>query len=203
MVCWIGAGCHAVDRLADLDACRRLGTHNVLFPGESGVCGDDHGKKVLACLAASWRGYMIGTAPEAAYYLIKSEDSDSEYPIEEDYWIAAVEYADSIGVDVISSSLGYFSFDDATLSYGVEDLDGKTALITQAAELDAEKGLLIFCSAGNEGNSAWEKITFPADAPSICSVGAICTDKQRSPFSPKGYVSAGRVHPDLVALGTG
>lgn len=201
----IDAGFKHVDRMAVFDSLRLLGTHNVLSPGKSVFAGDDHGTKVLSCLAANLPGVMIGTAPEASYLLLKSEDSDSEYPVEEDYWIAAVEYADSVGVDIISSSLGYFEFDAKELSYKLSDLDGQTALISRAATLAAERGILLFCSAGNEGNhwSGWGKITFPADAKGICTVGAVDEKKRISDFSSVGYAADGRVKPDVVALGTG
>ena len=113
----IDAGFMNADRVSAFDSLRLLGTHNVVFPGKSVFVGDDHGTKVLSCLAADIPGVMVGTAPKASYLLLKSEDSDSEYPVEEDYWTAAVEYADSAGVDVISSSLGYFAFDTDELSY--------------------------------------------------------------------------------------
>ncbi len=199
----IDAGFDAVDKIPAFDSTIIVDTHNVLNPGETVYSDDDHGTKVLACLAANNPGMMVGTAPEASYYLIKSEDCDTEYPIEEDYWTAAVEYADSIGVDVISSSLGYFTFDDDSLSYSISDLDGKTSMISQAADCVAAKGILVFCSAGNEGNSDWEQITFPADAAGICTVGAVSEDKKRSIFSSKGYTADGRIKPDLVALGSG
>lgn len=199
----IDAGFRNVDRIAAFDSLRLLGTHNVVFPNNSVFIGDDHGTKVLSCLAANIPGVMIGTAPDASYLLIKSEDGDSEYPIEEDYWTAAVEYADSVGVDVISSSLGYFSFDAKELSYDRQALDGKTSLISRAAHTAAEKGILIFSSAGNEGNSEWGKITFPADASGIFTVGAIDMDEKKSLFSSIGYTADGRVKPDAVALGSG
>lgn len=199
----IDAGFQNADRIAAFDSLHLLGTHNVVFPGHSVFVGDDHGTKVLSCLAANIPGVMVGTAPQASYFLIKSEESDSEFPIEEDYWTAAVEYADSVGVDVISSSLGYFSFDADELSYKHSDLNGKTAFISRAADFAANKGLLIFCSAGNEGSGNWEKITFPADAANIFTVGAICEDKRKSSFSSTGYTADGRIKPDAVALGSG
>lgn len=199
----IDAGFMNVDRLSAFDSLRLIGTHNVVFPGKSVFVGDDHGTKVLSCLAADIPGVMVGTAPKASYLLIKSKDSDSEYPIEEDYWAAAVEYADSAGVDVISSSLGYFAFDTDELSYDLDALDGKTAMISRAADLAAGKGMLVFCSAGNEGNGDWKKITFPSDAADIFTVGAITEDKKKSVFSSVGFTADGRVKPDAVALGTG
>ena len=199
----IDAGFRHVNRMKVFDSLQLLGTYNVVFPGKSVFGDDEHGTKVLSCLAANLPGVMVGTAPEASYLLLKSEDSHSEYPIEEDYWTAAVEYADSVGVDVISSSLGYFEFDAQELSYRQTDLNGQTALISRAAKMVAERGILLFCSAGNEGNSSWEKITFPADAEQVCTVGAIDKKKKKSVFSSTGLTADGRIKPDVVALGTG
>lgn len=199
----IDAGFMHVDRLAVFDSLKIVGTHNVVFPGESVFIGDDHGTKVLSCLAADMPGIMIGTAPQASYWLIKSEDSRSEFPIEEDYWTAAVEFADSAGVDVVSSSLGYFTFDVEGLGYSVEALDGQTALISRAAQLAAEKGILLFSSAGNEGSGVWGKITFPGDARDILTVGAVDDEKRKSSFSSVGLTADYRVKPDVVALGSG
>ena len=199
----IDAGFLNVDRISAFSSLQLLGIYNVVFPGKNVFCDDDHGTKVLSCMAANLPGIMIGTAPEASYLLIKSEDVRSEYPIEEDYWAAALEYADSVGVDIITSSLGYFRFDTPQMVYAPENLDGKTAFITQVAEKAAEKGLLLFCSAGNEGNHNWEKITFPGDAPNVLTVGAITADKERSSFSSTGLTADYRVKPDIVALGTG
>lgn len=199
----IDAGFMNVDRIEAFDSVKIKGTHNFVFPGKSVYYWDDHGTKVLSCLAAQLPYVMIGTAPQAEYWLLKSEDSRSEFPVEEDYWVAAVEYADSVGVDVITSSLGYFSFDNEQMEYGKDALNGKTALISQAANMAANKGILLFCSAGNEGNGDWEKITFPADASAIVTVGAITEDKHRSTFSSKGFTSDLRIKPDVVALGSG
>jgi subtilisin family serine protease len=198
----IDAGFMNVDRMTVFDSLHLLGTHNVVFPGESVFHDDDHGAKVLSCLAANAPGVMIGTAPEASYWLIKSEDNRSEYPIEEDYWTAAVEFADSVGVEVISSSLGYFSFDEKTLSYQPSMLDGKTSQISRAAGKAADKGILVFVSAGNEGNGSWEKLTFPSDVKHVLTVGSITENKERSVFSSTGFITDTRVKPDVVALGT-
>lgn len=199
----IDAGFMNVDQIAAFDSLKLKGTRNFVFPDQSVYWGDDHGTKVLSCMAANLPGVMVGTAPEAEYWLLKSEDSRSEFPVEEDYWVAAVEFADSVGVDVITSSLGYFSFDNETLEYGKNALDGKTALISKAACMAAQKGILLFSSAGNEGSGKWEKITFPADAFSIVTVGAITERKHRSIFSSKGFTADLRIKPDVVALGSG
>jgi subtilisin family serine protease len=199
----IDAGFQNADKIKAFEHLNLLGTKNFVISDESVFEGDDHGTKVLSCLAANAQGLMIGTAPDAAYWLIKSEDSRSEYPVEEDYWAAAVEFADSVGVDVISSSLGYFAYDAEEMDYPQDALDGNTALISRIARTASEKGILLFCSAGNEGNGRWEKITFPSDAPGILTVGSITSDKKRSVFSSVGFTSDYRVKPDIVALGTG
>ncbi|MCC8132203.1 MAG: S8 family serine peptidase [Tannerellaceae bacterium] len=192
-----------VDRISAFDLLRLIGTHNMVFPDKTVFEGDGHGTKVLACMAANLPGVMVGTAPDASYLLIKSEDGRTEYPIEEDYWAAAVEYADSVGVDVISSSLGYFHFDEEAMNYDPEDLDGKTSFISRAAQMAAEKGILIVISAGNEGNSPWGKITFPSDATDILTVGSITENKEKSTFSSVGFTADYRIKPDVVALGSG
>ena len=199
----IDAGFLNVDRISAFTHMQLIGTHNVVFPGHSVFCNDDHGTKVLSCIAANLEGWMIGTAPEASYLLIKSEDIRTEFPIEEDFWAAAMEYADSVGIDVVTSSLGYHLFDDSTKNYSLSDLDGRTAFVTQVAEIAAEKGMLLFCSAGNEGSKAWGKITFPADASNVLTVGSITTDYERSTFSSTGFTTDFRVKPDVVALGSG
>jgi subtilisin family serine protease len=198
----IDAGFMNVNRIEVFSSLRVIGVKNVTFPNNSFYCDDEHGTKVLSCLAANKRGVLIGTAPEADYLLIKSEDTRGEYPIEEDFWVAAVEYADSFGIDVISSSLGYYVFDEVVSSYSPADLNGRTALTSKAAEIVAKKGILLISSAGNEGNSNWGKIIFPADTDSILTVGSITADKQRSSFSSIGLTSDFRIKPDVVALGS-
>lgn len=198
----IDAGFMNVNKISAFQSLNIIGTHNVVCPGESVFNSDEHGTKALSCLAADLPGLMIGTAPEASYWLIKSEDGRSEYPIEEDYWTAAVEFADSAGVKVITSSLGYFIFDDESLNYDPSMLDGKTAMISRAADIAAEKGILLFISAGNEGANDWRKITFPSDAKNVLTVGAITDQKVKSTFSSVGFTEDARVKPDLVALGT-
>lgn len=196
------AGFTNVDRMDAFSSLRLAGTKNFVSPGESIFQGDDHGTKVLSCLAACAPGIMVGTAPQASYWLLKTEDNRSEFPIEEDYWVSAIEFADSAGVDIIASSLGYFSFDVEAMNYSAELLDGKTAFISRAAHIAAEKGILVVSSAGNEGNNDWEKITFPSDAAHILTVGAITEDRKRSSFSSIGFTADYRVKPDIVALGT-
>ncbi len=198
----IDAGFMNVDRISAFKSLNILGTKNMVCPEESVFTADDHGTKVLSCLAADIPGVIVGTAPEASYWLIKSEDNSSEYPIEEDYWTAAVEFADSVGVKAISSSLGYFIFDDESLNYETTALDGKTSMISRAAEMAASKGILLFISAGNEGKGNWGKITFPSDAENVVTIGAVNDELKKSSFSSVGFTEDARVKPDVVALGS-
>jgi subtilisin family serine protease len=163
----------------------------------------DHGSRVLSVLASNLEGQLVGSAPKAKYFLYKTEDVRSEMPIEEALWLIAAERADSIGVDIIQSSLGYYDFDDPAFNYKHEDLDGRTALISRAADWAAERGILVVTSAGNEGNLAWRKITFPADARNVLAVGAVNVLNDLAGFSSRGYSADGRVKPDLVAMGSG
>ncbi|MDR1357695.1 MAG: S8 family serine peptidase [Tannerellaceae bacterium] len=198
----IDAGFTNADRMAVFKHMNLAGTHNVVYPGESVFCDDDHGTKVLSCLAANAPGIMVGTAPDASYLLIKSEDNRSEYPIEEDYWTAAVEFADSAGVSVISSSLGYFVFDEKEFNYLPSMLDGQTAFVSRAADKAAGKGILLLVSSGNEGGGEWEKLTFPADAKRVLTVGSVTQGKDKSVFSSIGPAAGGRIKPDIMAMGT-
>ena len=198
----IDAGFMNVDRIDAYASMMLLGTHNVTFPARSVYCEDNHGTKVLSCIAADLKGVMVGTAPEASYLLIKSEDIRGEYPIEEDFWAAAVEYADSVGIDVITCSLGYNKFDSIPDYYTKDDLNGQTAFVSQVATIAAQKGILVVSSAGNEGNNEWERITFPADAQDVLTVGSVTSEKERSPFSSVGMTSDYRIKPDVVALGS-
>jgi subtilisin family serine protease len=198
----IDAGFMNADRIDAFSSMNLLGVLNVTFPGRSVFCDDDHGTKVLSCMAANLPGVMTGTAPDASFLLIKSEDTRGENPIEEDLWAAAVEYADSVGVDIISTSLGYFRYDNTVDYYSRSDLDGETAFVSRVAGMAAKKGLLIVCSAGNEGYGEWEKITFPADVQDVLTVGSITPGKEKSSFSSIGMTADYRIKPDVVALGT-
>jgi subtilisin family serine protease len=144
---------------------------------------------------------MVGSAPEASYYLLRSEDSKSEFPVEEDYWVRAIEYADSIGLDIINTSLGYSHFDDKALSYTHNDLNGEVSIMSRAADLAFEKGMIVIVSAGNEGEDEWQKSTPPADAKNVIAVGAVSTDSVIAPFSSHGFMADGRIKPDLVSVG--
>jgi subtilisin family serine protease len=163
----------------------------------------DHGTQVLSCMLSDKPGELVGVAPEADYYLLRTEIDAIEYPVEEDYWVAAMEYADSLGADIATSSLGYSEFNDPSMNHTHNQLDGKSIPISIAAGLAASRGMLLFNSAGNEGNKAWKKIIFPGDARDMFTVGAITEDSTRSSFSSVGFTADGRVKPDLTAMGTG
>lgn len=162
---------------------------------------NSHGTAVLSVLAGKLTGQIEGTAPGADYILLKTEDVASEFPCEEDFWAAGAEYADSSGADIISSSLGYFTFDDPSLNYKLSDLDGKTAFVTRIADIAASKGILVVNSAGNERNQVWEKIIFPADGDSVVAAGAVDGNNIIADFSSAGPSADGRIKPDNVTMG--
>ena len=160
-----------------------------------------HGTSVLGTMAAWWPDSLIGTAPDATYVLYRTEDAYSEYLIEEDYWVVAAEHADSLGVDLMNTSLGYSLFDDPEMNHSWDDLDGQTTHIARGMSLAASKGILCVTSAGNSGNSAWHRITTPADAHDILAVGAVDANGTHASFSGFGPSADGRVKPEVMALG--
>ena len=162
----------------------------------------DHGTKVLSAMATCEPEVLIGTAPEARYWLLRCEDQQSEQPVDEDYWAMAAEFADSIGADIISSSLGYNDYDNNPDYYHQRDLDGHTSFISRTASMLARKGIILVNSAGNSGMGPWKKIVFPADADDIITVGALNPEKKNAPFSGVGPTQDGRVKPDVMALGS-
>lgn len=173
------------------------------FPhGTMTHAGETHGTEVLSCMAGNNPSSYVGTAPDAKYILIVTEDVDSEYPIEEDYWVAGVELADSIGVDIVNTSLAYNTFDDSTMDYTHDDLDGQTAFSSRAANIAFQKGLLIVIAAGNEYNHEWQKIAVPSDAEGVITVGSVTPTGSHSPFSSCGYTADNRVKPDVMAMGS-
>lgn len=161
----------------------------------------DHGTMVLSTMATNIPHIYIGTAPEASYLLVRSETGATESMAEEDFWAAAAEYADSVGVDLINSSLGYNTYDDKKSSHVYADLDGKTSLISCSASMLADKGIVLVNSAGNSGNGTWKKIGVPADACNILAVGAVTKNKVNTVFSSVGPSADGRVKPDIMACG--
>lgn len=161
-----------------------------------------HGTQVLSTIAANLPSRMTGSAPHASFVLARTENSSSETRQEEYNFVEAIEWADSIGVDIIHASLGYTTFDSKEESYTYEDLDGNTAIITRAVDMAASKGILITVAAGNEGSNRWKYISVPCDADSVLCIGSVDRFQQKSSFSSIGPTSDGRIKPDVVALGT-
>ena len=169
---------------------------------ESSVAEDySHGMSCLSTIAANLPGQFVGMAPKAGFYLYRTEDVSSEYPIEEHNWVCAAERADSAGADVISSSLGYTTFDDPSLSHTYADLNGHTTMAAIGAGLAAKKGMLVFIGAGNEGSTSWHYLMTPADADSVLTVGAVGVDSIRGNFSSYGPTADGRIKPDIMSAG--
>jgi serine protease AprX len=160
-----------------------------------------HGMNVLSCMGGNYSGSIIGTAPKASYWLIRTEDAGSESKQEEINWMVGAEFADSVGADIINSSLGYNKFDDTTTNYTFADMDGNTAISTKAADWAAATGMFVVCSAGNSGGPPWYKITAPSDADSVLTVGAVDGSGTITSFSGRGPTSDGRIKPNTVAQG--
>lgn len=174
------------------------------FVSRNASVADDnsHGMMCLSTIAANIPGQFVGKAPGAAFHLFRTEDVSSEYPIEEFNWACGAERADSIGADVISSSLGYgYEFNSPVADYPYSDLDGNTTISARAADIAAAKGLLVFNSAGNSGNDYWKRITTPADGDSVVAVGAVNIDGVVGTFSSYGPSADGRVKPDMASVG--
>ncbi len=187
---------------ADLRKSGRLLTHYDFVNREANVFNEGtHGLRVFSVMAANWAGRFRGTAPLARYDLFHTEDGRIESRIEEDYWAAAAQWADSVGASLIQSSLVYNTFDDPTTNYRRQDLDGKTATITRAAQRAASRGLLVVNSAGNEARAPWHYILPPADGDSVLAVGSVDGLGQPSRFSSVGPTYDGRIKPDVAAPG--
>lgn len=199
----IDAGFHNVDKIEAMKNINILGTRDFVNPEADIYAESSHGMSVLSCMAMNQPNVMIGTAPEASYWLLRSEDEYSENLVEQDYWAAAIEFADSVGVDLVNTSLGYYSFDDPAKNYRYRDLNGHYALMSREAAKAADKGIVVVCSAGNSGSGSWKKITPPGDAENVITVGAVNKSGVLAPFSSVGNTADGRVKPDVVAVGLG
>lgn len=173
------------------------------FVNNNGTFYDDnsHGTFVLSHIASNISGQLVGTAPHASFYLYRTENASTESLQEEYNWSVASERADSIGVDLITSSLGYNTFDNSATNHTYADMDGNTTPITIAADIAAHAGILVLISAGNEGGGSWHNITAPADADSVLTVGAVNPTGSIAGFSGRGPSSDGRIKPTLCAQG--
>lgn len=191
------------DTLSALEAARSRGWEWYDFTDDSYAFFSDistHGTVCLALIAAQRPDYQ-GAAPEASFYLFRTEENDTESPKEMDNWVAAVEAADSIGIHILSSSLGYMVFDDSRFDLDYSDMDGRTTRAARAATTAARKGMLLVTAAGNEGNNYWHYISTPADADSTLTVGAVDANGNCASFSSFGPAADGRIKPEVCAMG--
>jgi subtilisin family serine protease len=181
---------------------RIVGQLNVVRPWIKEVFRDhEHGTQVASLILANQAGTLVAGAHQAQVIFAITEDVATEYPIEELNWVRAAEYADSLGVDIINSSLGYLDFDEPSLTYTTAQLDGKTTYVTRGATLAAKRGILVVNSVGNYGSAGSSSLVAPADAQGILAVGSVNASSVVSTFSSRGPTADGRIKPELVAFG--
>lgn len=197
----IDGGFTNADILPVLKNTKVLGTKDFVHRRNDFYNTGSHGMMVLSCMGTDVPGTIVGTAPDASYWLLLSEDGESEQLVEEDNWCAAIEFADSVGADVVNTSLGYANFDAPEDCVKYWQLDGYTENISRSASLCAKKGMVLVCSAGNAGDEQWKLITPPADAKDVLTVGAVTFNNINTNFSSIGFTTDGRIKPDVVALG--
>ncbi len=198
----IDGGFHNVDTLHSFKHTQIYAAYDFATQGANDVYEEsDHGMHVLSCLGANEPYHMVGSAPDASYYLLRSENDYSEQLVEQDYFCTAIEYADSVGVQLVNCSLGYYDFDIKQDRFKLRHLNGQHALISRQCSHAASRGMLVVCSAGNSGSKSWKKITPPADAFDILTVGAVDKDGVLAKFSSIGNTADGRIKPDVVAMG--
>lgn len=207
---WIAVMDGGFPNVDQLGAFQRLRTNNDLLGGYDFVdrttdiyrsSGDGHGTNVLSDIAGFIQDEFVGTAPDAGFFLFRTEESAQETPVEESYWVEAAERADSLGVDLINTSLGYSTFDNPAYSYTPADMDGQTTFISKGANIATEKGMLVVVSAGNSGTSStWNIVSAPSDA-NVFTVGAVNAAGNHASFSSRGPNADGIIKPDGMALG--
>lgn len=181
---------------------RLLGTKDIILPGNNVFREHTHGAQVLSTIAGNIDGQYLGTAPKASFWLIRTEYDPTEYLSETDFWVSGIEFADSAGVDVINSSLGYTTFNDPVMNYTYNDMNGKVSRASRAATMAAEKGIIVCNSAGNDGGRSWNYIGAPADADKIFTVGSVTSANLPSSFSSFGPSADQRIKPDVCAMGS-
>lgn len=204
MIAVIDGGFKNVDKIPAFQKANIQGFRDFVQPNSPNIFAEtDHGTKVLSAMALNAPYCYIGTAPNASYWLLRSEDQQTEQEVEEDYWTMAAEFADSLGCELVNSSLGYNEYDLSESSYKQWQLDGHTAFISRSASMMAQKGMILINSAGNSGMGTWKKIGVPGDADHILTIGAILADEPHkiAPFSSVGPSQDQRVKPDVVAIG--
>ena len=186
-----------------IDDGRLLGTYNFVDKNTNVWHSSTHGTNVWGLMGGNVPDTYVGTAPMATYFLCMTEDVDSENVIEEYNWVSAMELLDSLGVDVVNTSLGYITFDMPQWDHTYIDLDGKTAVITIGSEIACSRGILCVSSAGNEGGTSFPYISVPADGEQTFTIGAVGANGQRAYFSSIGPTYDGRIKPDVMAHGYG
>ena len=201
----LDAGFPEVDNISAFDYIRNNGQikggYNFVDDNDSFYIRGDHGTMVLSTIGGYVENQFVGTAIDADFYLFITEDVNHEMPDEEAFWIEAAERADSLGVDVINTSLGYSEFDDSRYDYTYEDMNGETAFISRGAQIATEKGVMVVVSAGNSGTDSWHYITTPADAKDVFTIGAVDVDGNSAGFSSYGPSADGRIKPDVDSRG--
>lgn len=180
---------------------RILGTKDFINPGSNIYQEDSHGMMVLSTMGGYIAGQLIGSAPRAKYWLVRTENASVEQIYEEYAWAAGAEFADSVGADIINTSLGYTYFDEGAQDHAYSDLNGSKTPITMAANIAASKGMVVVVSAGNEGDKSWHYISAPADSPNVLTVGAVDQYRNKAAFSSFGPTADGRIKPDVCAMG--
>ena len=181
---------------------RFLGVREFVYGVSTVYSQSTHGTSCLSTMAAYVPNTMVGTAPKASYYIIHTEDGGSENIVEEYHWVSGAEYADSLGVDVCSTSLGYNGFDMPQWDHPFAHFDGHTAPMTIGAEIAASRGMICINAAGNNGGGTCT-LGIPGDAEHILTIGAVNSNGNRADFSSVGPTYDGRIKPDVMALGEG
>jgi hypothetical protein len=178
-----------------------LGGYNFVDRSTNYYAMNSHGTQVLSTMGGYVDNQLVGTAPDASYYLFVTEDSTSENPVEESLWVEAAELADKLGADIINSSLGYFGYDNSNYSYTYTNMDGNTAFSSRGANIAFSRGMIVVVSAGNSGNTANPNISAPSDAIYALAVGAVNSTRNYASFSSIGPSFDGRIKPDVMAQG--
>ena len=201
----LDAGFQSVDNLYAFDSLWQnnqiLGTKDFVDQGGNVFIGHVHGMMVLSLIGGNVPGQLIGTAPKASFWLLRSEDANTEYLIEEYNWVSAAEFADSVGADIISSSLGYTTFTDPSMNHTCADMDGHTTPAAKGANIAALKGMVVVVSAGNEGGTSWTCVSTPSDGDNVLSIAAVDSNGVRAGFSSMGVDTNGRVKPNIASMG--
>lgn len=178
-----------------------LGGYDFVNRNTNFYTGISHGTSVLSLMGGFTENALVGTAPDASYYLFITEDGANESPLELSNWVEAAEQADYLGVDIINTSLGYTTFDNPNYNFTYNDMNGTTTFISKGLDIAFSRGMICVVSAGNDGNNPWHYISAPADATNALTIGAVKADETYATFSSQGPTFDGRIKPDVTAQG--